>query len=107
MSDLKIVPDEAAPPRAALPVPASEATFTRRDLDLIKRDLITVRKDYHDIRNNLVVLTHQHSSAPTRSFFLLFGLLWLLVLTALLLFQPQLARAGAQILALLTHGSAP
>jgi hypothetical protein len=96
MSELKIVsdasdPGQPEPSRSALPVPASDAAFTRRDLDMIKRDLITVRKDYSEIRNNMVILTHQHSSAPSKSFFIVFGVVWLLLLAALLVFQPKLS----------------
>lgn len=102
MSELKIVSDasdqsQPEAPRSALPVPASEAAFTRRDLDLIKRDLITVRKDYSEIRNNMIILTHQHSSAPSRSFFVVWGIVWLLLLAALLVFQPQLSALASRL----------
>lgn len=108
MSELKIVSDasEQIPPelpRSALPVPASDAAFTRRDLDMIKRDLITVRKDYNEIRNNMVILTHQHSSSPSKSFFIIFGVVWLLLLGALLVFQPQLSAFSARLPALLSR----
>ncbi|MCW6507332.1 hypothetical protein [Lichenifustis flavocetrariae] len=102
MSDLKIVADpdtqeQVEPVKAALPVLANDGVLTRRDLDMIKRDLITVRKDYCEIRDNLVVLTHQYARAPSRSFFVTFGLLWLIVLAGLLIFQPQLTNAGNRV----------
>lgn len=108
MSDLKIVADPDTPPsvetgRASVPVPANEAMLNRRDLDMIKRDLITVRKDYREIRDNLVVLTHQYSRAPSRMFFVTFGALWLLLLAALLLAQPYFAEWGDRLLALIPH----
>lgn len=109
MSELKIVSDASdqshlEAPRSALPVPASDAAFTRRDLDLIKRDLITVRKDYSEIRNNMIILTHQHSSAPSRSFFVVWGLVWLLLLAAILLFQPQLSALVSRLPFHIAHG---
>lgn len=107
MSELKIVTDSIEPnppqPRTGLPVPVTEAGFTRRDLDQIKRDLITVRKDYSEIRNNLVILTHQHSSAPSRGFFITFGAIWLVLLAALMIAQPHLAGLGGQLSRLVVH----
>lgn len=108
MNELKIVSDAAdggqpETSRSALPVPASDAAFTRRDLDMIKRDLITVRKDYSEIRNNLIILTHQHSSAPSKSFFIKFGVLWLVLLATLLVFQPQLSELTSRFVAYLPH----
>ena len=107
MSELKIVAESAEPSpppsKNGLPVPVTEAGFTRRDLDQIKRDLITVRKDYSEIRNNLVILTHQHSSAPSRGFFITFGAIWLVLLGAMIVAQPHLAGLGDQLSRLVMH----
>jgi hypothetical protein len=108
MSDLKIVTDSSDPDRidsarASLPIPASDGMLTRRDLDMIKRDLITVRKDYNEIRENMVILTHQYSHTPSRSFFVLFGVIWLLLMTALLTFQPQLSNLVTHLQARILH----
>jgi hypothetical protein len=102
MSDLKIVadpdaPEQVEPSRASVPVPASDAALSRRDLDMIKRDLITVRKDYREIRDNMVVLTHQYSRSPSRSFFITFGVVWLALLAGLLIAQPHLAAFSARL----------
>ena len=110
MSELKIVSDAAdqskpEAPRSALPVAATDAAFTRRDLDMIKRDLITVRKDYSEIRTTMVILTHQHSNAPSKSFFMSMGLVWLLLLAALLIFQPQLSAIGGHLATLASRTS--
>lgn len=108
MSDLKIVTDPAGSDQAetmphALPVPGNDGVLTRRDLDMIKRDLITVRKDYNEIRENMVILTHQYSSSPSRSFFVLFGIIWLLLMAALLVFQPQLTRTATDLVGKIAH----
>lgn len=108
MSDLKIVTDPSGVDeidniRSALPVPGNDGVLTRRDLDMIKRDLITVRKDYNEIRENMIVLTHQYSSAPTRSFFVAFGAFWLLLMAALLVFQPQLSALATDVTARIMH----
>jgi hypothetical protein len=108
MSDLKIVadPDASEPmdgPRTSVPVPVNDAALNRRDLDMIKRDLITVRKDYREIRDNMVVLTHQYSRAPSRSFFITFGIVWLALLAALLFVQPHLSSVTERLAALVSR----
>lgn len=104
MSDLKIVmdpesPESVDPPKPKLPVAANDAALNRRDLDVIKRDLISVRKDYSDIRENMVILTHQYSRTPSKSFFVMFGLIWLALLAGVLTFQPQLTTAASALAA--------
>jgi hypothetical protein len=108
MSDLKIVTEPGGAhdidnSRGALPVPGNDGVLTRRDLDKIKRDLITVRKDYNEIRENMIVLTHQYSNTPSRLFFVAFGTCWLLLMAALLVFQPQLSALAADVAARITH----
>ena len=108
MSDFKIVTESAVTDGTdvvggALPVPATEGMLTRRDLDMIKRDLITVRKDYNEIRENMMVLTHQHSSAPSRSFFVVGAVVWLVLMAALLVAQPQLSEIATRLLERLHH----
>ena len=108
MSDLKIImdpetPENADQPKGKLPVLANDAALNRRDLDVIKRDLITVRKDYAEIRENMIILTHQYSSAPSKSFFIAFGVLWLVLLALLLTFQPQLTEAASHLTSMIPH----
>ena len=62
-----------------------------------------MRKDYADIRENMVVLTHQYSRAPSKSFFVTFGILWLAVLAVILIFQPNLTEAATSLMNKLVH----
>ncbi len=108
MSDLKSLmepetPDATDHSKAKLPVAATDGALNRRDLDVIKRDLITVRKDYSEIRENMIVLTHQYSSAPSKSFFVTFGVIWLALLAVLLTFQPQMTAGVARLMEMIPH----
>ena len=103
MSDLKLILEpEAAESvdqnKASLPVSVNDSALNRRDLDLIKRDLITVRKDYSEIRENMVILTHQYSRTPSKSFFITFGAIWLLLLATVVTFQTQLTSVAMHLL---------
>jgi hypothetical protein len=109
VSDLKVVTDPTSPDQInssgpALPVPSNDGLLTRRDLDMIKRDLITVRKDYNEIRENMVVLTHQYSSTPSRTFFIVAAIVWLALMAVLLVVQPELTRLAEALLRTVHHG---
>ncbi len=74
--------------------------LNRRDIELIKRSLVSMHKDSADLRTTIIALHERNSHVPSKSFFFGLGLIGLIGFGALTVARPQLEAALRHIPAL-------
>ena len=93
MNEFKLVGDEAAPSEAAGPDLAKANpmdALNRRDIELIKRSLVSMHKECAELRKTIVALHGRQGKAPSRGFVFGLGLIALVAVSALAIARPQL-----------------
>ena len=71
-------------------LPAHLVSLYQRDLNLIKQDLVAVRQETSAVRATMQDFSVHARRALPKSFFIMHGVAWFIIVAAVIIFQPQI-----------------